>query len=52
LALEAKAKATKSMKLANSKLVVRVEKEDCWKIGEEGVDWDEPNGTSRSSFDM
>ncbi len=49
---EAKAKAKHSKRLANSKLAVRVEKEDCWKIGEEGVEWEEPEGTSRSNYDM
>ena len=46
----ARAKVKRSRRLANSKLAVRVEKEDCWKIGEEGVDWEEPDGTSRSSY--
>lgn len=49
--LEAKAKARRS-KVANSRLATRVEKEDCWKIGDEGIAWEEPEGTSRSTYDM
>ena len=44
------AKAKRARRLQNSKLATRVEKEDCWKIGEEGVVWEEPDGTSRSDY--
>lgn len=46
------AKERRNRQLQRDKYAVRVEKEDCWKIGAEHIDWVEPEGTSRSSYDM
>lgn len=50
--LEERMREKKLRQLQKGKLGVRVVKEDCFKIGDEGVEWEEPEGTSKSSYDM
>jgi hypothetical protein len=40
----------KSRRLLQGKLGVRVERDDCWKIGGECGDWEEPENTSMSDY--
>jgi hypothetical protein len=42
--------ARKSRRLLRGKLGARVERQDCWKIGGESVDWKEPENTSMSDY--
>jgi hypothetical protein len=51
-ASEERAKERKLRQLQKGKLGVRVLKEDCFKIGLPDSGWTEPEGTSRSDYDM
>jgi hypothetical protein len=48
--IEERLKEKKLRQLQKGKLGVRVTKEDCFKLGDEGTSWEEPD-TSRSNYD-
>lgn len=47
-----KAEERRVMRLANCASGTRLTRDDCFRIGKAGDGWEEPVGTSRSSYDM